>query len=253
MVKIGKSLLELVLCASDSRNISFKDKLFELDYMSKTKFKKLFDRDEQEKLNQGITLDHLEELDVSMLHKLIRHLCCLEEKDPELEKELRIVKDCRNNIAHCADNTEFTDFFIWQKIEELRASFIEILNRVNNLYCVDIKEKEKQIHENINKISRKAEFVVGESEVSEFLNQLNAGLKCPLNLKVEIKRDPRQCSLLDNLLRRLGSENTRIKLFINTLYYNVTELDCYDSKKHLLPLFGSETCQLSSYRGKYEQ
>ncbi|CAL4242798.1 unnamed protein product, partial [Meganyctiphanes norvegica] len=238
-VSVGKSLYGLVLQNVDPRNISFKEKLG----MSRSELKKKFNVDELAKLDQDITLDNLEELDVSLIHKLVRFLCALEEKDADLEQNLRYLKDCRNCIAHSPGITLFTDFYVWPKMMELRALFTEILNRINKLFSIDVSDQKREIKKKVDNILKEFEVEVRESQFEDFMNRLNSGVKCPLNEKVEIKGNPRDCSNLGELVDRMGKENTRIKLHLNKLYYDVTELESYDSREHILPLLDSSTCQ----------
>ncbi|CAL4141707.1 unnamed protein product, partial [Meganyctiphanes norvegica] len=239
-LKVRKSLLELILKVSDPRNISFKEKL----NMSNTRIENTFNNEELEILENGITLYDFEDVDTTMLHKLIFLLCDLEEKDSELYQDLNILKVTNEDVTNCEDNTIFTEFFIWQKIEALKELFVKILGRISQLYCVDVSDYLREVDENVDRVSKRFEVVVSEWEVKELIYRLKSGIKCPFNVKVEIKKDPRYCIELDELTERLGKENTRIKLLINKTYFDGNELEFYDCKKHLLPLLdNNSSCQ----------
>ncbi|CAL4109597.1 unnamed protein product, partial [Meganyctiphanes norvegica] len=244
-VNIGKTIFWLLLEISNPNNITFLEKLD----MSRTELKKKFNVDEIMQLDKGIKLDDLTKLDVSMLHKLVRYICKLEENDIAFHDDIKSLKDSRNFIAHSADNTEFTDLFIWQNIEKLRNLFIRILIRINNSYCTDVSDNKRKVNKHVDKVLKDVEVDLKESQLEEFKNLLNSGIQCPVNVKIEIKGDPRPCSELDELVIRLGRESTRVKLLINKVYFDVSELESYDSREHILPLLDSNTCKLVWYRG----
>ncbi|CAL4239918.1 unnamed protein product, partial [Meganyctiphanes norvegica] len=162
-VNVGKILLEFILKnqhKSDPEFSNFKDKLKRNNTM-----KNKFNKEETALLENGANIDNFDNLDLSMLHKLISHLCGIEDKDPELEKNLRTLKDKRNQLAHSDDINTYTEIYIWKRIEELRSLYEDTLKKIKDFYQTDIEEKRKEINNAIDSILKHVEVKLDDDAI----------------------------------------------------------------------------------------
>ncbi|CAL4169506.1 unnamed protein product [Meganyctiphanes norvegica] len=250
-VTVGKTLHVFILKASDPNDINIKAKL--LNVMSNTQLRSRFTKDEHPFLKSGVVFSNLDTLDICMLHKLVYYLCDLENKAPELESNLRTLKNNRNDIAHNTDLNKFTDLFTFRKIEELRVLFETILKGIENLYVTNIDDKIKEINIELDNILENVEVEVGDLEIEALLKDLQDIGKCPFKVKIEIKDYPTYCSELIPLLETLGKDitrETRVRFQVYKPFFDDVDLQFYDSQKYLSPLLDEESrCQLTWYRG----
>ncbi|CAL4161513.1 unnamed protein product [Meganyctiphanes norvegica] len=245
-VAVGKYLFELILQISDPEIKTFKDKLG----MSKNQIKKTFNKDEIKLLEMEVGYYDFEKIDLSLIHKLVYQICDLEKKAPELQKNLQALKEHRNVISHIADITKFTDMFVWQKIEELRVLFENILNGIEHLYHTDVVVKNKEINSELDKILKNIEVEVTDSELETFLKEISGVEKCPINVKIKVTNCQVHCSELMTLVERVAKENTRVKLLVPKAFFDSVELHFYDSQTYLTPLLDKNSkCKLIWYRG----
>ncbi|CAL4103263.1 unnamed protein product [Meganyctiphanes norvegica] len=263
VVNIGKSLYVLMLDMHhlmDQKHFYIKEKLG----MSNIKLKKAFNKDEVAALDRTNVYQY-EKLDLSLLHKLNWHLCDLETKAPEVQKDFQALKEVRNDIAHITVISKFKDVFVWKKIEDLRILYKKIIDGIKEHWDSNLKETIEYHRTNIDdttiEINKKIDEVllgvnveVKDVDLKPFLEDMKAVGTAPRKVKIEIKNTPRDTKeILFDILEWFSKADSKVAFIVNQAYFERLDQFEYNSEeclKFLLPALNPEVrSKLTWYRG----